>query len=78
MFVSAGSLSPVRVFFYEEGNMQDLMIVIEDVLDEDEYELWRLEYEGYTQEEIAGRYGVSQVAIHYRLKKIQEKLQCHL
>ena len=75
MFVSAGSLSSVRVFFYEEGNMQDLMIVIEDVLDEDEYELWRLEYEGYTQEEIAERYGVKQKTISIWLQKIKEKLR---
>jgi len=55
--------------------MQDLMIVIEDVLDEDEYELWRLEYEGYTQEEIAERYGVKQKTISIWLQKIKEKLR---
>jgi len=55
--------------------MQDLMIVIEEVLDKDEYELWYMEYCGFSQEEIADNYGVSQQAISKWLQKIREKLQ---
>ena len=55
--------------------MQDLMIVIEDVLDKDEYELWRLEYEGYTQKEIAKMYECHKSTVCRWLQAVKEKLK---
>jgi len=58
--------------------MQDLMIAIQQILTKREYALWYMDYCGWTQQEIALEYGVSQFTIHYRLKKIKKKLQKNL
>ena len=55
--------------------MQDLMIAIQQILTKREYALWYMDYCGWTQQEIALEYGVSQQAISRRLKKITKKLK---
>ena len=84
MFISAGSLSPVRVFFYEEGNMpfmtneeQDLWLSIKAELQPEmrNFEIYRLRYAGYTFREIGKRVNLSHVGVWKRWRKIKNILR---